>query len=192
MWLAPEDRKAADSLHFDQVYRNGSQWGDDPGIIGRAQEQLWLTGDIVGKSILDLGGGATLAPHVGAAKDYLLVDFSQEVCRAVSERFGNCRTLASGAMEFLRANEERFDVVCSFGMFEYLPPTALAEVFALCPSDVFCLGTPSAEGYLQYDTRVTIYSVDDVRRISESAGWRNVRQHPFPSHVWARYERVKA
>ena len=163
MWTAPKDKLGGTPEQFNAHYLSDKPKGN------HYHDIIQLTGVIGSKRVLDLGGGTLMVEiHEFSEGQYTLVDFSIEACSQAAELFrrhwkrrGFDTSLdyyCLDAIQWLKNNERRFDITLCFGLLEYLPATALADLCALCPSDVLCLGVSAAESYLQYPGRITIYS----------------------------------
>lgn len=183
MWIAPITKQRATPEQFNDHYRRHLE------VDSHLSSILNLTGNLCGMKVLDLGGGPLLA-RAGVAQScrYTLVDFSREVCNEVEQWCRNACVVQGDVQRYLDICTEAYDIVLCFGLLEYLEEGALADLCARCPSRILCLGTSSAESYLQYPGRITIYSADYVEQITSDSGWVCKKKIDMPSHIWARYE----
>lgn len=191
MWLAPVGKMGGTPEQFNEHYLACK----NRGVHWREIRELANTPEY-NKSIVDLGGG-TLACEHECFRDYqyTLVDFSVEACSQAQlwsiRRGWTLNVICCDALEWLKTNEHRFHLTLCFGLLEYVSPHGLRELLARCPSDVLCLGTATAESYLQYPGRITVYSEEDIQEALADHGWKVTKRLDMSSHFWARCERVK-
>lgn len=198
MWIA-KDREPPTPEHFDEHYLNaeGAHLVLTPDVQTRLDEVLEIVGDVSGKRILDLGGGALLCRSCKESSWYTLVDMSKEGCRIASQILPKTHFLCMDVLDFLMNNRRtgrfmwEYDVTVAIGLVEYLQPIGMDTLFRLCPSSVLAFTTAVKEAYLKYEARVTVPTREEVAAVAEKYGWRVTKELPRPDHVWARYERVQ-
>lgn len=184
-----EDRQLPTPETWTHQYSVGGKWRvQPPDVAERRIEAMTLLGDINGQRVLDLGGGPLLHPYLSnAGADVTLVDFSTIACELARENDKRVNALCMDVRQYLRL-KLRYDTVIAMGLVEYLPPDFLGELFSV-DADQLLIYTPIAEGYLQYVTRVTVYSRVDLENVRIKHGWRVVRQLDCREHAFVLYGR---
>lgn len=182
------NRKAPTAEYWSDTYTDSGKWGEESAALAdRRLEAMTLIGDPVGKTFLDLGGGPLLGKRLFAAgaKRVVVVDFAQRALDIVKALEPRVETVCGDAIEYLHAVVEQFDVTIAMGILDYLPPTALKVIFDKAPSKWLLLYTPTVEGVLEYETRVTAYTRTDIAIAAEH--WKLLRSLPTRESVFALY-----
>lgn len=190
-WTVPSRAQTSVS-HWDASYAaDPGKWiNPRAGDKDRSDEVMDLIGSVHDKSILDLGGGPLMAHHLVKSPCVVLVDFSQEACRQAQAISPRTKIVCADVMTYLSNCTDRFDIVLALGILDYMPPTGLDLLFDRAPSKLLIVNTPICEGYLhQYDTRITVYSRDDIKKAANRHGWKLSRRLPQKEHEFARYRR---
>ncbi len=202
MWIKTGVGKP-EAGHFDQHYLNSENAQVDlqPNVQERLDELMAMVGEVQGKRVLDLGGGALIGRVCQNAEKYTLVEYSKEAIRIAQkvapwtdgrledvERFLLKNVLASddGRPTVLA---EEFDVTVCVGMVDYLPSHGLDLIFRLAPSPVLAFTNAVKEGYLKYEARITIPTREEVMETADKRRWKITRELKKSDHVWARFER---
>jgi len=169
-----------------QGWLDGTKHAEQTIHIG---EIMQLAGDLRGKHVVDLGGGALLCRAVPATGGRLtVVEYALTACRVVEEL--GCEPIYQDIVEFLRFDTTKFDVALMFGVIDYLPPGSLDLLFERCPSPVLATGIPCGESYLQYKSRTCAYSRLDVLAAASKHGWTvEDIEAERTSHTWGRFRR---
>lgn len=197
MWTRPE-RTSPPPAYWDEVYLDESKWCDpDAGTRERCAQAMQLIGDPKGKTFLDLGGGPLLgkALYDAGARWVTVVDCSKVGLKLAKEIEPRIDYVVADVMTYLYLEKydptgTPFDVTICMGLVCYLPPDSLQRICRYAPGKELLLNLPIAEGYLEYETRVTVYSREDVHRATEDHGWRKVQEHKSKEHVFAKYKKV--
>lgn len=196
MWTRPE-RKSPSPEYWDEVYLDESKWrAPDKGTRQRCAEAIQLLGDVKGKTFLDLGGGPLLSKALldKGAQWVTVVDCSEVGMKLAKEiepriHYSVCDAITYLLMEKYDPAPAPFDVTICMGLVCYMPPGSLQKICRWAPGTELVLNLPIAEGYLEYGTRVTVYSREDVHNATEDGGWCKVAEHKSKEHVFAKYKR---
>lgn len=198
MWTRPE-RTSPPPSYWDEVYLDESKWRNpDAGTRERCAQAMQLLGDVKGKTFLDLGGGPLLGKALFAkgARWVTVVDCSKVGASLAHDIEPRIEYICDDAISVLR--REQFDTmgllavdatIC-MGLVCYMPAGSLQLICRLAPGKELILNLPVVEGYLEYTTRVTVYSREDVHHATEDNGWRKVSEHKSQEHVFAKYKKV--
>lgn len=178
--------------YWDETYKDEGKWiTPKPDIQQREREALELMKPLTnGMRVLDLGGGPLLAATLERMKvHHLMVDHSRAACDLAKAIAPAMYTKVADVREFLNGNKERFDTTVSMGVLMYLRADALDELFRLAPSNVLVVNEPISEGYLDYQTRITIHSLKEYLETAVKYGWILTRRVGSMEHLFARFER---
>jgi cyclopropane fatty-acyl-phospholipid synthase-like methyltransferase len=98
-----------------------------------ADEIQYHCGDLTGKTVLELGcGDGSILKFMKVEKDgYIGVDFSASLLDIFAINCPGYATQQTGAIEFLKDSDSRFDVIFSFGVLQYFDEAGLEELFTL-------------------------------------------------------------
>lgn len=98
-----------------------------------AREILFHTGLLKGKTVLEIGcGNGAIFTHLDIdPKKYTGVDFSDSLLEQFSRRGENLKLVKQDALGFLRSATDKYDVILSFGVLQYLSGKELDELFRL-------------------------------------------------------------
>lgn len=197
MWTRPE-RTSPPPAYWDEVYLDESKWRNpDAGTRERCAQAMQLIGDPKGKTFVDLGGGPLLGKALldKGAQWFTVVDCSKVGLSLAHSIEPRIEYICDDVISYLQ--RERFDphgrehdVTICMGLVCYMPAGSLQTICRFAPGKEMILNLPIAEGYLEYETRVTVYSREDVHRATEDHGWRKVQEHKSKEHVFAKYKKV--
>jgi len=179
------------SRAFNRVFRKA--------VFQRYEITFRESGEIVGKSILDIGCGSGIYSADFArrgAKRVLGVDFSSNMLRMAAEEAKNYGK--SDVCEFRQANfldltiDEKFDVVFAMGVFDYLPDPApflnkmaaasRGKTIASFPKHSLIREPARRLRYLATGRGdVHFYSESEVRKLADGAGFKSYKLIPISS-----------
>lgn len=195
MWTKPE-RTSPPPAYWDEVYLDESKWRDpDAGTRERCSQAMQLLGDVKGKTFLDLGGGPLLGKAVldAGARWFTVVDCSKIGLKLAHDIEPRIEYICDDVIAYLWREQidsrGRYDVVICMGLATYLPPGSLQTICRLAPGRELILNEAVAEGYLEYTTRVTVYSREDIHHATEDNGWHKIAEHKSQEHIFAKYKR---
>lgn len=193
-WEAPE-RTPPTPEYWDDTYN--ADWGKwtepKPDIRARVNEAVLMMHPLKSDMrVLDLGGGPLLGATLEKAGVYhRLVDHSQACCDLARKIAPKTDAQAADVREFLQSNKEQFDITVALGILAYLRPEARDELFELAPSPALVINEPICEGYLKYQTRVSIHSLKEYLESAVKYGWILTRRTSTMEHLFARFEKRK-
>ena len=193
MWHK-SDRVAPTGPEWDDTYVDTGKWyNPDAGMQRRINTALELVGNVTGKTILDLGGGPLLGRGLFArgASRVVLVDISRAACDIAISLCPAVETRVCDALTYLNV-AHRFDVTLTLGLLMYCGPNGLDVLFSKAPSDLLVINDSAAEGYLEYKTRVTVYSHEDISNACVRYGWSKVLDLGSREHHFASFRRNNA
>lgn len=98
-----------------------------------AREILFHTGPLNGKTVLEIGcGNGAIFTHLDIdPQKYTGVDFSATLLEQFDKRRKDLKLVKQDALGFLRSTTDKYDVILSFGVLQYLTTQELDELFQL-------------------------------------------------------------
>lgn len=149
---------------------------------------------IVDKTVLDIGCGPDL-PLINVAsygsqlpKSYVAVDLNpigKKLAKSQQERitlYGNTDFTEPATWEMLLANHGKFERIISFECIEHMPKAYGWKLLwgarqLLADDGIFLLSTPVYDGKHMARNHVHEYTVEELQRLVEAAGFRVVKRY---------------